>query len=337
REFTETVQNLAAWLKKRDPRYKRFVEEQQRLNEEREEQRKRRVAEQRSSALEGASTYVRQAWEEVDYTTFLDEHFDETFEDSGEISDDLLSHDDNNDENDDDDHSSNASGQGAADLGSAGELDPESELVCIVCDKVFKTAAQKENHEQSKKHQKAVRELRREMVREERRMAKMTKAAAAAAGKPDGMPNKNQADSLAKEQQQQIERDLAAQMDQELNISLPSKSKKSKKKRRQQAKAKEAEDGVGFDLDASEETRLQEILISNSDNKTRVDHADSSNTQHDASKKELRRERQKKKSQAARGLQCNVCALGFETRNQLFKHINETGHVLASTSSQIKK
>ncbi|KAI8324061.1 DnaJ-domain-containing protein, partial [Martensiomyces pterosporus] len=125
REFTETVQNLAAWVKKRDPRYKQFVEEQQRLQTEREKDRKRRVTEQRAAIIEGASTYVRQAWEEVDYSNHLEE---------------------------------DASDQ---------ELDPESELVCVTCDKVFKTAAQKANHEKSKKHQKAVREIRREMLREE--------------------------------------------------------------------------------------------------------------------------------------------------------------------------
>ncbi|KAJ1826729.1 hypothetical protein LPJ56_002035, partial [Coemansia sp. RSA 2599] len=157
REFTETVQNLAAWLKKRDPRYKRYVEEQQRLKEEREEQRKRRVAQQRSSVLEDAGAYVRQAWMEVDYTNFLDEHFDESPVGSG---------------GDDDDGDGDGYGTGsdvdsfhdAEDAGSAdGLLDPENGLLCIVCDKVFKTAAQKENHEQSKKHQKAARELKREM------------------------------------------------------------------------------------------------------------------------------------------------------------------------------
>ncbi|KAJ1819805.1 hypothetical protein LPJ56_003271, partial [Coemansia sp. RSA 2599] len=62
-----------------------------------------------------------------------------------------------------------------------------------------------------------------------------------------------------------------------------------------------------------------------------TDHADSAASR--VSKKELRRERQKKKSQAARGLQCNVCGLGFDTRNQLFKHIDESGHALASASA----
>ncbi|KAJ2342207.1 hypothetical protein GGH91_003597, partial [Coemansia sp. RSA 2671] len=73
REFVETVQKLASWLKRRDPRYKDHVERQQALQQEREKERKRLIAEQRAAAIEAASSYVRQAWEEVDYTNLLDE------------------------------------------------------------------------------------------------------------------------------------------------------------------------------------------------------------------------------------------------------------------------
>ncbi|KAJ2360220.1 hypothetical protein IW150_007563, partial [Coemansia sp. RSA 2607] len=167
REFTETVQNLAAWLKKRDPRYKNFVAQQQSRQQEREKERKQRLAEQRASAIDDAASYVRQAWEEVDYTRFLDEHFDELDDASVPDSDDGL----------EDDVGTGSEG-GESEVGSGDELDPEDELICFTCDKTFKTAAQKENHDNSKKHQKAVREVKREMIREERQMAKMAKAAA---------------------------------------------------------------------------------------------------------------------------------------------------------------
>ncbi|KAJ2787330.1 hypothetical protein GGI15_000814 [Coemansia interrupta] len=252
REFTETVQNLAAWLKKRDPRYKRFVSRQQSRQQEREKERKQRLAEQRASAIDDAAAYVRQAWEEVDYTKFLDEHFDDLDNDSVPASD--AEH-----END----VETGSEGGDSDVGSGDVLDPEDELVCFTCDKTFKTAAQKENHENSKKHQRAVREVKLEMIREERQMAKMAKAAA-------------------------------------------------------------REGRVHVDEDGS--VHLQD---DDSDHSTTGNNSTTSAQR--ISKKELRRERQKKKAQQGSGdLMCNVCNQAFESRNQLFDHIRDTGHALAS-------
>ncbi|KAJ2799195.1 hypothetical protein H4R21_003635, partial [Coemansia helicoidea] len=145
REFVETVQNLAAWVKKRDPRYKRYVEERQLQQRAREDDRRRRVAEQRAAIVDGASSYIRQEWEEVDYTSVLDE-----FLSDGSASED----------------------EDIATEDAGGECGPEDDLFCAACDKEFKTPAQKANHEQSKKHQKAVRQIRREMLREERQLAR---------------------------------------------------------------------------------------------------------------------------------------------------------------------
>ncbi|KAJ2355871.1 hypothetical protein IWW50_003073, partial [Coemansia erecta] len=64
REFVETVQSLAAWVRKRDPRYKSYVAHKQRQQQQREDERRRRVAEQRAAAVEDAATYICQAWEE---------------------------------------------------------------------------------------------------------------------------------------------------------------------------------------------------------------------------------------------------------------------------------
>ncbi|KAJ2879923.1 hypothetical protein IWW38_006036 [Coemansia aciculifera] len=56
-------------------------------------------------------------------------------------------------------------------------------------------------------------------------------------------------------------------------------------------------------------------------------------------KRELRREKQKGKAATAGSniLKCNVCSEGFATRNQLFKHIGDTGHALASDHQQQQK
>ncbi|KAJ1725380.1 hypothetical protein LPJ53_000418 [Coemansia erecta] len=334
REFTETVQNLAAWLKKRDPRYKHFVARQQSRQQEREKERKQRLAEQRASAIDDAAAYVRQAWEEVDYTKFLDEHFDDLDNDSVPGSDA--------------EPEEGVETESEGDVGSGDELDPEDELVCFTCDKTFKTAAQKENHENSKRHQKAVREVKREMIREERQMAKMAKAAARE-GRPfveqkesasvtaDIVTSASKDDGVDTASDTRLgvdnEGDVLSQMVENMDMAQPSKSKKSKKKRREQAKARTVDEQV--DLDASHPLGVHvgedgsiRLLDDDSDHST----GDNSTTSAQrVSKKELRRERQKKKAQQGGGdLLCNVCNQAFESRNQLFDHIRDTGHALAS-------
>ncbi|KAJ2895548.1 hypothetical protein IWW38_002276, partial [Coemansia aciculifera] len=169
REFVETVQKLASWLKRRDPRYKDHVQRQQARQLEQEKERKRLVAEQRATVIEAANSYVRQAWEEVDYTSILDEF----------LSDDAEYHDIDSATNDGSDVLSDGDiSEDGIDAGE--ELDPANDLMCFTCDKEFKTAAQKANHDQSKKHQQAVRKVRREMLREERQMAKANASAATA-------------------------------------------------------------------------------------------------------------------------------------------------------------
>ncbi|PIA19461.1 DnaJ-domain-containing protein, partial [Coemansia reversa NRRL 1564] len=151
REFVDAVQNLAAWLKRRDPRYKRYVEEKRQQQQQQEFNRKRRVLEQRAAAVDGAGSYVCQAWEEVDYTSVLD---------------DLLGEDPETN------YTEGAAVDGREQPSHSDSSADEDELFCAVCEKEFKSAAQKVNHEQSKKHQKAVRAFRREIQREEQLLAK---------------------------------------------------------------------------------------------------------------------------------------------------------------------
>ncbi|KAJ2141301.1 hypothetical protein IW142_004936 [Coemansia sp. RSA 564] len=297
REFVETVQNLATWVRKRDPRYKSFVALKQQQQRGREEERVRRLAEQRAAAAEDASTYVCQAWEEVDYTSMLGKHG-------------LL-------------------GDGAESPQFAhGELE---ELGCVICDKSFKTAAQKANHEKSKKHLKVVREARREMLREERQMAKMQKQQMQ--GTPEDEDSEAQdsdsvaqdSDSVAQDSDStaqltdSAEEDALAQLIQELAIAQSSASKKSKRKKRPQP---------------NPEPEEPEEPVVNSESITDQEPAPDVVPTHRPTKRDMRRERQKK--QAQNELACNVCAKEFTSRNHLFNHINDTGHALAKQPKKAK-
>ncbi|KAJ2811332.1 kinase that interacts with cdc31p, partial [Coemansia furcata] len=206
------------------------------------------------------------------------------------------------------------------------ELDPANDLICFTCDKEFKTTAQKTNHEQSKKHQRAVREVRREMMREERQMAKSMAGANTATtvntasdidlivvGDSDnsndsGRPTSNVGN--AKD-------DVLSQMLRDLTMAQAGKGKKGKKKRQRADKALD---------DTGESTSVAPTESLNG--------SEQGSTQ--ASKRELRREKQKSKVAAGGGLACNVCDEDFASRNQLFKHITDTGHALAEHGSQQK-
>ncbi|KAJ2883417.1 hypothetical protein H4R27_002784 [Coemansia aciculifera] len=320
REFVETVQELASWLKRRDPRYKDHVERQHALQQEREKERKRLVAEQRATVVEAASTYVRQAWEEVDYTNILDEF----------LSDDM-EYDDIDSDVDVNDGSAMLPDSDLSEDGvdANGELDPANDLMCFTCDKEFKTTAQKTNHEQSKKHQRAVREVRREMMREERQMAKAMAAAttantAATANTAsevdrvvvDDSDNSNDSECPASSAGN-VKDGVLSQMLRDLTMAQAGKGKKGKKRRQ----------------------RADKVLDDTGESTSAVPTESLNGSEHgsgQASKRELRREKQKSKVATGGGLACNVCNEDFASRNQLFKHITDTGHALADHGNQQK-
>ncbi|KAJ2161346.1 hypothetical protein GGF46_001524 [Coemansia sp. RSA 552] len=292
REFVDTVQNLAAWLKKRDPRYKSYTETQRRRQHEREQDRRRRVAEQRVAALADAKAYVPQPWEEVDYTRVMEEYLDQ--ESPSEPGDDQQTGD-------------------AGEPGGPADGTQETaadDLICAACNKEFKSAAQKANHDKSKKHQKAVREIRREMLREERLFEKAQSAQATPPSPGSILSGSDGGDS---------DDDPLAQMIRDLSVAQASATKKGKKKKKKSS-LPQSSPGTPLPGQATEED-------SPTSSQPAPGPVDSPATQR-RSKKELRRERQQRQAQNA--LACNVCGEGFPSRNQLFAHVNELGHALAS-------
>ncbi|KAJ2552922.1 hypothetical protein EV175_003127 [Coemansia sp. RSA 1933] len=307
-EFVETVQKLAVWLQKRDPRFKRHIEEQKALQQDREKDRKRRVAEQRAAVVESADLYVRQSWEIVDDSDDSEEYLSEYS--SGGPDEKRIG------------HSAAASDVSVDD---ADINNPENDLSCFVCDKVFKSVAQKENHEQSKKHRKAAREIRREMLREERRLAK------AAGGEPFVDPDPGEQDAemdpdpyvTASDGLDGSDNDdedaVLAQMLSDLGTSKPSNDSKAD----DDSNDDDADDDGRQPQNPGSESPLDEPQHA----QPSLDPAKENGSQK-KSKKELRRERLKNKPQNEN--MCNVCNKEFGTRNQLFGHIKDTGHALAN-------
>ena len=159
REYNDAVRSLAAFVRKRDPRYKKFQSELNSTGPGSAADLARRKAEAEKVRQERearAQSYQAQSWQQPDYR-FSDEDEDEA--DEGE------------DDQDDQDSGEDAD-EGDDLAGSTEALDPlddpsYSGWDCVACDKFFQSEAAFRNHERSAKHKKAVQKLQREMQDEE--------------------------------------------------------------------------------------------------------------------------------------------------------------------------
>lgn len=159
REYNDAVRSLAAFVRKRDPRYKKFQAELNSTGPGSTADLARRKAEAEKIRLERearAQSYQAQSWQQPDYR-FSDEDEDE---------------EDDEDEDGETDNDSNDDGEAGGLSGPNAAIDPlddpsYSGWDCVACDKFFQSEAAFRNHERSAKHKKAVQKIQREMQDEE--------------------------------------------------------------------------------------------------------------------------------------------------------------------------
>jgi DnaJ family protein A protein 5 len=146
-EFSDTVRSLAAFVRKRDPRYKQYLAERQAERERAERARKVAVKDKRQAEMEG---FVEADWARKDLEDLHSaarEFFPKTTGEGGgsEGSEEECEDDDEEEEDDDDD--------------DATEDAAWNEFYCAPCKKLFKNQLQWKNHEQSKKHKDQLRKM----------------------------------------------------------------------------------------------------------------------------------------------------------------------------------
>ncbi|KAI5967703.1 hypothetical protein CANMA_002883 [Candida margitis] len=167
KEYNETIRKFVGFIKKRDPRVKTAQEEfnkQQRKKqmEEMQQQILRQKLMKQKTKLNGDQVYQEQSWQKLDdnevaeLEQMLAEEYDldevvvaDDDDDYEPSTDSEFASDDNDNLNDGD--------------GGAEEV---HEFECIVCDRILKNEQQFKIHEQSKKHKKAVRQMKWEMKQE---------------------------------------------------------------------------------------------------------------------------------------------------------------------------
>ncbi|KAK3824664.1 MAG: DnaJ domain-containing protein, partial [Benniella sp.] len=128
KEFNETVASLAMFVRKRDPRFLAYQEQQKQRQEQAQANQKAKLEKEKELLRAKAEKFQEQAWTRVQ----------------------------------EDDYDEDGSGH---DNSEEDEFDQEYE--CIICDKSFKSERAWKNHEQSKRHLKAVEEVRLEMLHDE--------------------------------------------------------------------------------------------------------------------------------------------------------------------------
>lgn len=202
----------------------------------------------------------------------------------------------------------------------------EDDLYCAACKKLFRTAGQKQNHEQSKKHVLAAKKLRLKLMKED----------ALFAGTPGLLSQPLTSDAT-----------VEAQGSQTSSMSKK-KDKRAAKKRIQAQRAMSIQlgaessnddrEGASLAADQQCEAQPEEDQTTLSENVAHTDvcdgHSRIESDVTDARPRRGQKRRQKKSSSAAANdddgaaLVCHVCSARFASRNKLFAHVKEKGHAV---------
>lgn len=162
KEYNEAVRSLAAFLKKRDPRFLNSASSDPIKLKQLE--KRRLEAQLREAALdaarkreEAARAFVEQDWMKVHTSATVEDDFEESADED------------------------NANGQGSDNQGTDSIVDqdqhdgdfdddPVEDWYCAACDKLFNSQGAWDNHERSRKHLQNMKRLKKEMLAEEDHM-----------------------------------------------------------------------------------------------------------------------------------------------------------------------
>ncbi|KAJ1983643.1 hypothetical protein H4R34_001157 [Dimargaris verticillata] len=308
KEYNDTVRSLALFMRKRDPRIKAWTKVQQEAQRERERQRQLRLEKERRSQQDAIGAYVEPEWAKVDPEKY-EFVLDTTTAALSTEPIDLYSDSD----------------EACREPGLPADPEDPNALYCVVCQKRFKSTAQKENHLKSKRHIQALEHLRAELEADDALFDVPHPPFPATAGVNLG-PGPS---------------------------PIPGSTKSKKKKKRQNQLAMDAtEQDWATDehtdkarvaavvaeiqgLSVADESNINPLSPSNQHatglpiQSTKASDAEAQSTKTSAKTKRQQRRERKDKAQMGDSLLCNVCRESFTTRNQLFKHIKVTGHALA--------
>uniref|UniRef100_A0A1I8IV07 DnaJ homolog subfamily C member 21 n=3 Tax=Macrostomum lignano TaxID=282301 RepID=A0A1I8IV07_9PLAT len=321
RERNEEIRTLVAFVKKRDPRVRAERRRLEARAREVEAKAKAMASAARKAHLETASRYRAPDWARTDD---LEAELAKIEAEHGAGASDL---DDDGDWEDQEDGGEEGAGVingavGAAECDEAEEADEddaEDALVCVVCEKAFRTPGAKQSHDRSKRHRERLELLKLELAKHDAQPVEKDPAAA-------------DNDSLDNDEDVQLEAEV-----QQVSGGKKKKSKRKQQQRQQlQAQLGENEEPSDNPNANSAAAKPAEDAAEASD-----DEAAAAATPETSKKPRRRKDRQRQKQQElleqkrqeqleeeADGTTqvCKTCRQWFDSKNQLFKHLKESGH-----------
>ncbi|ALC42364.1 CG2790 [Drosophila busckii] len=316
KERNDEVRNLVSFVRKRDRRvqaYRRVLEDraeanrlkQQEKRQEQLRQRQQQLAEVRANKEmnDGYEEQLRQLEQQYDSET--DEYTDE---------------DESQEEDDLDDYDSETEADG-----TPSDIEYVDDLYCVACNKSFKNAKARANHEESKKHRENVERLRQQMTTEEEEFNKQS-------DEPD----------IA-----HLDINVSPEEEDVAEEPLQQGSKRNKKNK----KSKKPAAQIRFDS-SDEETAAEHLTESPSKSE---ENDDWSNSKKSTKKTKSKKTSPSNKGKVAEGVNsalepkiekqtkpsaalisgdeetltqhvCVTCKLSFESKNKLFAHLKKTNH-----------
>lgn len=273
REYNDAVRSLVAFVKKRDPRYKTNIQT---------EAERQRMLRESAAAQAARSRAANQAK--------MQDHVVPEWARTGANGD-----------------SGQEEGEG---LWSGSEESEVEHFECVVCNKTFKSNKQYEAHERSKKHVKAVKQLRKEMLIEDDEL-NLADESRPEQGEEEEVPTYVDEPTVAADQE-----------DIPINPTSPSPSPSPS------PSASEAEDEDYVD---------REHIAKD----TQLDNPPDNEVTTEAPKLGKAKQKKAKKlaAQEASGNQnkCARCQETFTSRTRLFSHLRESGHAQAVPVAQSKQ
>ncbi|KAH8261679.1 hypothetical protein KR044_013256 [Drosophila immigrans] len=326
KDRNEEVRNLVSFVRKRDRRvqaYKRVLEERAEANRLKQEEQRKQHLRQRQEQLAAvrANKVANDGYEEQ--LRQLEQQY-------GSDSDIYTDEEDEEEEDEDDVDQQQEEDEDV----SEDEVEYVDDLYCVACNKSFKNARARSNHEESKKHRDNVDRLRQQMQEEEQEF-------------------NGQNESLNATEESLAELQLSGSHETEEEVEQQQQSKRNKKSKKSKKAAPKAVVASEDDEDAeAPPADFNAAAASNSDDddeggwgkskkaskKTRAKNKTTNGKQKQENEVKTKtasrivvdddEEEEKVEATTATAVQhtCVTCKLVFDSKNKLFAHLKKTNH-----------
>lgn len=324
KKFNDLVKEIVSFVKKRDPRYQKYIKKKTEEDEIKLKEKQERTEREKKEKQELLKQYKEE----------MAKKYAEEYEElkKHKTTEDEIFHNEKKEEDDD-----------------------EEEFYCKVCSKDFKSKGQLENHNNSKKHKVAVEKLMKKLRIDDDDEPENDKVPEADMIKTS--KNEKEAEIEVNEKEEVIITSISKKKQKKKDKKKEIYSKNLNEDTEEQVQEDptntktKANDGAQIEENVQElqkdinEEELKDNEKSEGKSEELSEEAKSSvkNTEGvKLSKKQKRKEKEKekeiKKTEEERAeLKCHKCNKEFDTRNKLFQHVNLTGHAQLKQVEETKK